>query len=194
MATDTEVKLLTLLNVAAIKRPRDLDIPGGQRGSPSIQSGSRGASPAIVPTASKSPKSKASPAVDGKKKRKGVVFGGEIGPSGSGFGKKVKVAEGGKGKGKGKEVNGNGDSNSNGHASNGNGNGHEQEDGGVEVEEGSDDEGPAASGTFLTIVTSARRQAHHQLTALTSTSVWLPTYSSQRQSPRWMVMIGRRNE
>lgn len=155
MATETEVKLLTLLNVAAIKRPRDLDIPGGQRGSPSIQSGSRGASPAIVPTASKSPKSKASPAVDGKKKRKGVVFGGEIGPSGSGFGKKVKVAEGGKGKGKGKEVNGN-HSNGNGHVTHGNGNGHEQEDGGVEVEEGSDDEGPAASGAYQAIVTCVK--------------------------------------
>jgi hypothetical protein len=47
MSTDTEVKLLTLLNVAAIKKPRDLDIPGGQRGSPALNS--RTASPVPAP-------------------------------------------------------------------------------------------------------------------------------------------------
>jgi U3 small nucleolar RNA-associated protein 25 len=114
MSTETELKLLTLLNVAAIKKPRDLDIPGGQRGSPSIQgtsaNNSAAGSPAAVPV----------PSTNGTRKRKGVKFGGELGPSGSLFGMKTKVVENGKasasantngianGKGKGKEVNGNG--------------------------------------------------------------------------------------
>lgn len=71
----TEVKLLTLLNVSAIKRPRELDLPGGFR----------------------SPSTSRPQSVDGSeppaaKKKRGVVFGGEIGPSGSTYGK------GGKGK------------------------------------------------------------------------------------------------
>ncbi|WRT68504.1 uncharacterized protein IL334_005480 [Kwoniella shivajii] len=84
MSTATEIKLLTLLNVSAVKRPRDLDRPGGHRGSPSF---------------SKAP-STVQESEDGKepsaKRRKSVVFGGEVGPSGSTFGKK--------GKGKAKKV------------------------------------------------------------------------------------------
>lgn len=68
----TEVKLLTLLNVSAIKRPRELDLPGGFR----------------------SPSTSRPQSVDGTepapKKKRGVVFGGEIGPSGSTYGKKGK--------------------------------------------------------------------------------------------------------
>jgi U3 small nucleolar RNA-associated protein 25 len=132
MSTETEVKLLTLLNVAAIKKPRDLDIPGGQRGSPSLRNSSSSSSPAVTP---------APVPVGGVKKRKSVLFGGELGPSGSGYGKKVKVVVevNGKGKGKGKEVNGNGYAN--GHAL-------EQEIAGVEIEEGSDDENVVASGEY----------------------------------------------
>jgi U3 small nucleolar RNA-associated protein 25 len=132
MSTETEVKLLTLLNVAAIKKPRDLDIPGGQRGSPSLRNSSSSSSPAVTP---------APAPVGGVKKRKSVLFGGELGPSGSGYGKKVKVVVevNGKGKGKGKEVNGNGYAN--GHAL-------EQEIAGVEIEEGSDDENVVASGEY----------------------------------------------
>lgn len=68
----TEVKLLTLLNVSAIKRPRELDLPGGFR-SPSTSR------PQSVDGAEPAPK-----------KKRGVVFGGEIGPSGSTYGKKGK--------------------------------------------------------------------------------------------------------
>lgn len=70
------------------------------------------------------------------------MFGGEVGPSGSTFGKKVQ--NGGKGKGKGKETNGN---------VNGNGETHvdEAEVTGAELDlhEGSDDEmeGKTGSGT-----------------------------------------------
>lgn len=133
MSTETELKLLTLLNVSAIKKPRDLDIPGGHRGSPS-QSGSRDGSPAVKP---------AQP-----KKRK-VIFGGELGPSGSTFGKKSKVAENGgvkeKSKGKGKEVNGNG----NDHAGEPE---HSGQEGGnigeIELDEGSDEETTSLNGEY----------------------------------------------
>ncbi|ODN90832.1 U3 small nucleolar RNA-associated protein 25 [Cryptococcus wingfieldii CBS 7118] len=79
--TATQVKLLTLLNVSAVKRPRDRDLPGGHR-SPSVrdQSVAQGSDAGEQP----------------EKKRKSVIWGGEIGPSGSQFNK------GGKGKGKGK--------------------------------------------------------------------------------------------
>ncbi|ORY35751.1 hypothetical protein BCR39DRAFT_511920 [Naematelia encephala] len=94
MSTATEVRLLTLLNVSAVKRPRDLDAPGGHR-SPSIQ-----ASP-IQSGLKGLPNGNGEEKVDGPsvKRRKSVVFGGIVGPSGSGVGKK------GKGKGKGKQVN-----------------------------------------------------------------------------------------
>lgn len=71
----TEVKLLTLLNVSAIKRPRELDLPGGFR-SPSTSR----------------PQSVDGAAEPAPKKKRGVVFGGEIGPSGSTYGKKSKKA------------------------------------------------------------------------------------------------------
>jgi U3 small nucleolar RNA-associated protein 25 len=134
MSTETELKLLTLLNVAAIKKPRELDIPGGQRGSPSIQGTSANNS------AAGSPASAPVPTANGTKKRKGVKFGGELGPSGSLFGKRTKQVENGNagasangngnGKGKGKEVNGNG--NGENHAENG----HLE----IDVDEASDDE------------------------------------------------------
>lgn len=104
MSSATQLKLLTLLNVSAIKKPRDLDVPGGHRGSPSL---SRTSSP--LPTSSKGAlelasngkKAAGSPTTgdDGRpaKRRKGVVFGGEIGPSGSSY-KKARTP-----KGKGKE-------------------------------------------------------------------------------------------
>lgn len=103
MSSATQLKLLTLLNVSAIKKPRDLDVPGGHRGSPSL---SRTSSP--LPTSSKGAlesapngkKAAGTPTTgdDGRpaKRRKGVVFGGEIGPSGSSY----KKARTNKGKGK----------------------------------------------------------------------------------------------
>lgn len=130
MSTETEVKLLTLLNVSAIKKPRDLDVPGGHRGSPS-QSGSRDVSPPVQQP----------------KKRKSVNFGGELGPSGSTYGKKKsKMDANGKGKGKGKEVNGD---------ANGNGNGVEFQDDEahevdgdeqIDLDDGSDDEAEPSTG------------------------------------------------
>lgn len=148
MSTETEVKLLTLLNVSAIKKPRDLDIPGGQRGSPSLQgtSGNNSAvgSPAAIPTPS-----------NGTKKRKGVKFGGELGPSGSLFGKKAKQVESaeasadtnGNGKGKGKEVNGHG-----------NGGSHTEKNGhlDIDVDEGSDDEAAGVSSECLRLARKRR--------------------------------------
>jgi U3 small nucleolar RNA-associated protein 25 len=136
MSTEIEVRLLTLLNVAAIKKPRQLDIPGGHRGSPSLRSRSTSENTSVD----------ASPAVSapstGGKKRKSVVFGGELGPSGSTFGKKVQ-GEKGKGKGKGKEVNGNVNGNGNGDDDvEMNGNGHHVE---LDVGEGSDDENATVS-------------------------------------------------
>lgn len=98
MTTAAEVKLLTLLNVSAIKRPRDLDLPGGFR-SPVVSrpqsdagssSGANGASDKANGNGEPQPK-----------RRRSVVFGGEVGPSGSTYGKKkskavkaVAVAEG----------------------------------------------------------------------------------------------------
>lgn len=122
MSTAVEVKLLTLLNVSAIKRPRDKDLPGGYRSSPSA---SRISSPAVTNHADESGTSSTLngtyPAENGEqaggnaarresndaessegrpvKKRKSVVWGGEVGPSGSTYGQGKK----GKGKGKGKE-------------------------------------------------------------------------------------------
>ncbi|OCF31541.1 U3 small nucleolar RNA-associated protein 25 [Kwoniella heveanensis BCC8398] len=99
MSTATEIKLLTLLNVSAVKRPRELDLPGGHRGSPSLL---RASSSGVD-----SDSAAGAGAAEGsalKKRRKSVVFGGEVGPSGSTYGKK--------GKGKAKKnavVNGNGD-------------------------------------------------------------------------------------
>ncbi|WVW85517.1 hypothetical protein I302_107555 [Kwoniella bestiolae CBS 10118] len=126
MSTATEIKLLTLLNVSAVKRPRELDVPGGHRGSPSFSK-----TPSLVPDSE-----------DGgepsKKRRKSVVFGGEVGPSGSTFGKK--------GKGKAKkievtEVNGLEGSTD---AVNGNGNGGAVEEV-FEEDEESDDEGESST-------------------------------------------------
>ena len=149
MSTDTELKLLTLLNVSAIKKPRDLDIPGGQRGSPSLNSRNTSANASPVPTPALKGKGKGKGVVaNGVKKRKSVIFGGELGPSGSTFGKKVKAdgkengngVDDGKGEGKGKEVNGNGHSNGDGQVKT---NGHTD----IDMDEGSDDEGAAVSST-----------------------------------------------
>ncbi|WWC71472.1 uncharacterized protein I206_105430 [Kwoniella pini CBS 10737] len=84
MSTAQEIKLLTLLNVSAVKRPRELDLPGGHRGSPSFSK-----TPSLVP--------ESEDGKEPKKRRKSVVFGGEVGPSGSTYGK-------GKGKGKAKKI------------------------------------------------------------------------------------------
>jgi U3 small nucleolar RNA-associated protein 25 len=175
MSTETELKLLTLLNVAAIKKPRDLDIPGGQRGSPSIQgtsaNNSAAGSPAAVPV----------PSTNGTRKRKGVKFGGELGPSGSLFGKKTKVVENGKasasantngianGKGKGKEVNGNGNGES--HAEK---NGHLE----IDVDEASDDETAGISSEPFYQAREPR--ADNQTIDSTSISALLPTFSIVR--------------
>jgi U3 small nucleolar RNA-associated protein 25 len=72
MSTITELKLLTLLNVSAIKRPRDMDQPGGFRGSPAFSCSSSAQS-----------LSTRQPGAPAAKKRKSVVWGGELGPSGS---------------------------------------------------------------------------------------------------------------
>jgi U3 small nucleolar RNA-associated protein 25 len=151
MSTDTELKLLTLLNVSAIKKPRDLDIPGGHRGTPPLNSRntSANASPAPVPVPSPALKGKGKGVngnANGVKKRKSVIFGGELGPSGSTFGKKAKPEANGKenangqGKGKGKEVNGNVKNGevqekSNGHVD-------------IDLDEGSEDEGATVTCTL----------------------------------------------
>lgn len=106
MSTASELKLLTLLNVSAVKRPRELDVPGGHRGSPSTSRSS-----SVVPSSTEPPSASTSGTPKGRtngaqqsngngeppvKRRRSVVFGGELGPSGSTYGKKAK-------KGKGKE-------------------------------------------------------------------------------------------
>ncbi|WWC93486.1 hypothetical protein V866_000321 [Kwoniella sp. B9012] len=128
MSTATEIKLLTLLNVSAVKRPRELDLPGGHRGSPSFSK-----TPSLVLESEDGQK-------PSKKRRKSVVFGGEVGPSGSTFGKK------GKGKAKKVEI-----SESNGIedsakdvVANGNGEGNSNE-GVFEEDEESGDEGESSS-------------------------------------------------
>ncbi|WWC90610.1 uncharacterized protein L201_005546 [Kwoniella dendrophila CBS 6074] len=98
MSTAQEIKLLTLLNVSAVKRPRDLDKPGGHRGSPSLISKSK--TPSLVIEQEQETESLPQENGEGssKKKRK-VIFGGEVGPSGSTYGKK-----GSNSKGKGKST------------------------------------------------------------------------------------------
>ncbi|BEI83327.1 hypothetical protein CcaverHIS002_0311950 [Cutaneotrichosporon cavernicola] len=76
MASAAEVKLLTLLNVSAVKRPRELDLPGGFRSPATSRPQSQSGSPAPI--------SEPQP-----KRRRSVVFGGEVGPSES----KLTVAE-----------------------------------------------------------------------------------------------------
>lgn len=107
MSSATEVRLLTLLNVSAVKRPRELDLPGGHRGSPS-------ASP--VPTTKRNGHRDGTANGDhDAKRRKSVTFGGVVGPStpavvrerrseGKGKGKVVIGTE--KGKPNGAEANG----------------------------------------------------------------------------------------
>lgn len=68
MSSETELKLLTLLNVCAVKRPRELDLPGGYRGTTS-------ASPTLHVSGNN--------LVTESKKRKRVYFGGVVGPSSS---------------------------------------------------------------------------------------------------------------
>lgn len=89
MSSEVQVKLLTLLNVSAVKKPFEKDVPGGHRGSP-VPSTSRNGTVGLTSTngssqsASASGKRKAngSPA-NMKKRRRSVMFGGVIGPSGS---------------------------------------------------------------------------------------------------------------
>lgn len=106
MSTAVQLKLLTLLNVSAIKRPREADQPGAQRRSLSV-------SPSVQPHAQSSnePESSATGGETGeeppRKKKRGVSFGGEVGPSGSGT-KKEKAS---KKKDDGRSVVGNGHAN-----------------------------------------------------------------------------------
>ena len=135
MTSQTEVKLLTLLNVTAIKKPRALDQPGGYRGSPSVSDSprqSRGPSHAgsssaahlngVCVGAAGTNGTHDQPLINGTmsnlfdengsgsgdvprpKKRKSVVFAGEVGPSGSTYSSPVKALGKGKGKGKASEV------------------------------------------------------------------------------------------
>jgi U3 small nucleolar RNA-associated protein 25 len=91
MSTSVQLKLLTLLNVSAIKRPREADQPGAQRRSISV-------SPSVQarPQSSNEPESSAAggePSEEPpRKKKRGVSFGGELGPSGSGL-KKEKASK-----------------------------------------------------------------------------------------------------
>jgi U3 small nucleolar RNA-associated protein 25 len=128
MASLTELKLLTLLNVSAVKHPRPLDIPGGHRGSPTI---SRNQSPSSKRLTSDNKEGSDGNGVNGDdsarkaKRRKSVVFGGEVGPSGSSFANgtgKGKQSQD-KTKGKKKSVDINAAQVPNGHTS-GNGNAH----------------------------------------------------------------------
>lgn len=91
----TDLKLLTLLNVSAVKRPFEKDVPGGHRGSPALggrRSASIATSDSPAPAPASSSKTNGANGTNGSSpgakskaagKRKGVVFGGEIGPSGS---------------------------------------------------------------------------------------------------------------
>jgi U3 small nucleolar RNA-associated protein 25 len=89
MSTSVELKLLTLLNVSAIKRPREADQPGAQRRSISV-------SPSVQPNPQSSTAVESSTEIESteeppRKKKRGVSFGGEVGPSGSGALKKGKT-------------------------------------------------------------------------------------------------------
>ncbi|KAL1413346.1 rRNA-binding ribosome biosynthesis protein utp25 [Vanrija albida] len=77
MTTATEVKLLTLLNVSAIKRAREGEKPGGFRSPTTSRQQSVDGDAAAPP-----------------KRRRSVVFGGELGPSGSTYGQNGKKAKG----------------------------------------------------------------------------------------------------
>ncbi|KAJ9102456.1 hypothetical protein QFC21_002856 [Naganishia friedmannii] len=89
MSTSVELKLLTLLNVSAIKRPREADQPGAQRRSisvsPSVQPNPQGST--AVEFTAELESSEEPP----RKKKRGVSFGGEVGPSGSASLKKGKT-------------------------------------------------------------------------------------------------------
>lgn len=87
MSSAVQLKLLTLLNVSAIKRPFDLDVPGGHRSSPTLSretslTPQQPPQPATV-EANGSSSSRGADGEPPKKKKKGVIFGGVIGPSGS---------------------------------------------------------------------------------------------------------------
>jgi U3 small nucleolar RNA-associated protein 25 len=167
MSSVTELKLLTLLNVTAIKRPRELDLPGGHRASPSTsRRGSLSLSLSAQPHLSH-PAEEGVEGVEGvdaesdgtgegrqKKRRKSVVFGGEVGPSGSTYGNKAKKEKGSgkaKGRGKGKEEVDGGEGAINGIVSNGHAgevdlgsNGLD----GLEAGDGSDEEGESSAGEY----------------------------------------------
>lgn len=137
MSTETEVKLLTLLNVSAIKRPRDMDVPGGQRGS-------RGSSSPLPPPASAPASGSRVDSSVPAKKRKSVIFGGELGPSGSTYGKNQNK----KAKAAATSVNGNGNGNGKGKEKEKEQgmNGHAEEEDDAELDNGSDDEEEETSG------------------------------------------------
>lgn len=89
MSSAVQLKLLTLLNVSAIKRPFDFELPGGHR-STSTSAEPQAESPLPLPAADPPASASAGAAPDGpseppKKKRKSVQWNAqmEIGPSGS---------------------------------------------------------------------------------------------------------------
>jgi U3 small nucleolar RNA-associated protein 25 len=175
MVTLTEVKLLTLLNVTAIKRPRDLDQPGGQRSSPST-SWRVSPQPILSPSgaADGGPNGGALDVSEGEgegraKRRKSVVFGGEVGPSGSTYGKNGK---GGKGKGKGKadeELNDEQPGSANGHVSGAAQGSSVDVDGlgALEEAEGSDEE--QSAGGMTCFLAYSQFRAHW---VIGSTDIW----------------------
>lgn len=86
MPTDTEIRLLTLLNVSAVKRPRGGDLPGGHRGSPSRLLSPLASTSTLAENGAAnghtSPEHEPAE-VPLPKKRKSVSWGGKLGPSGS---------------------------------------------------------------------------------------------------------------
>ena len=118
MTSETEVKLLTLLNVSAIKRPREMDLPRGHRGSPS-------ASPSPLNTVY-NPRRGMDEEIR-VKRRKSVVFGGILGPSGKSPTKSISSQSAVNGK----QIRGKGVSNvkhTEGSVTNGNGHDHPNSD------------------------------------------------------------------
>jgi len=137
MSSETEVKLLTLLNVSAVKRPRELDLPGGHRGSPTAS-----------PTPNGTKNTNAHGQVGARKRKKSVGFAGIVGPRENSKAAQIEGKGKGKAKAKGNTLNGVRDLN--GKANGGKVNGHAEStasvDGFVVDEDESADEDGASSG------------------------------------------------
>lgn len=87
---DIQVKLLTLLNVSAVKRPGETDLPGAHTKFPvrsktrfALASASTSASASVEPTSSTETGPGEATSEPPRKKKKTVQWNGEIGPSGS---------------------------------------------------------------------------------------------------------------